>query len=229
MSTELPVLLVHGFASSFELNWREPGIVDLLQDCGRTVIRFDFPGHGTADKPHDPRAYDDLPGELAAALPADGSKVDAVGFSMGALTLVRLALRMPERFNRIVLAGVGENVFNRNSSEVVAAALEAGAADEENVTAQLFVQFSKVPGNDPQALAACMRRNEDPVDPDDLARITCPVLVVIGDKDFAGPADRLAASLPDAKLVTLRNTEHFGTPRSFAFIDAALDFLGASI
>jgi acetoin utilization protein AcuC len=56
-------------------------------------------------------------------------------------------------------------------------------------------------------------------------RVTLPVLVVIGDKDFAGPADRLVDGLPDARHVVLRNVEHFATPRSFGFFDAALDFL----
>ena len=58
-----------------------------------------------------------------------------------------------------------------------------------------------------------------------LARITCPVLVVLGDSDFAGPADPLLDRLPNAELVTLRGVDHFGTPKAFAFLDAALPFL----
>ena len=46
-----PVLLVHGFASSAEHNWRHPGWLDLLADCGRETIAIDLPGHGTAPKP----------------------------------------------------------------------------------------------------------------------------------------------------------------------------------
>ena len=53
------------------------------------------------------------------------------------------------------------------------------------------------------------------------------MLVVIGDRDFAGPADQLAEALPDARLVVLRNTDHFATPESFGFIDAVLEFLEA--
>ena len=56
MRTE-PVLLVHGFASSFERNWREPGWADLLHEAGREVIGFDLPGHGNAPKPYEPEAY----------------------------------------------------------------------------------------------------------------------------------------------------------------------------
>lgn len=223
-----PVLLAHGFASSFEYNWRLPGFADLLEDAGRTVIPFDFPGHGTAPKSHDPEDYADLAGALATALPPEG-EVDAVGFSMGAMALLRLASRSPERFRKVVVAGVGENVFRDQDPESVASAIEAGAAPDGEVGTQLFVHFSEVPGNDPKALATCMRRMRDPMTAEDVARITCPVLVVLGDKDFAGPADPLMDALPNGKLVMLRNTEHFHTPKSFAFWDAALDFLDASV
>ena len=53
------------------------------------------------------------------------------------------------------------------------------------------------------------------------------MLVAVGDNDFVLPADRLVAALPDATLRTLRRTDHFATPESFDFIDAALEFLDA--
>ena len=53
------------------------------------------------------------------------------------------------------------------------------------------------------------------------------MLVVIGDRDFAGPGDLLADALPDARVVVLRNVDHFATPESFGFIDAVLEFLDA--
>jgi pimeloyl-ACP methyl ester carboxylesterase len=218
------VLLAHGFLSSYELNWRETGFADLLQDMGREVVPFDFPGHGTADKPHDPEAYADLPGVVDAAVPHD-EVVDAVGFSMGALQLLTLATRRPERFRRLVLAGIGENVFVDHDRSAVADAIESGVEPEDNATAKFFVQSSLIPGNDPKALAACMRRMHHPLTEADLAKVTLPVLVVIGDKDFAGPADRLVTALPDAQHVVVRNTEHFATPRAFGFFDATLDFL----
>ena len=57
--------------------------------------------------------------------------------------------------------------------------------------------------------------------------MTCPTLVVIGDHDFAGPADDLAAKLPNATVKELRNVDHFATPEAFGFIDAALEFVDA--
>jgi pimeloyl-ACP methyl ester carboxylesterase len=51
------------------------------------------------------------------------------------------------------------------------------------------------------------------------------VLVVIGDKDFTFPAQRLASAFTNGKLAVLKNTDHFATTESFSFIDELLDFL----
>jgi pimeloyl-ACP methyl ester carboxylesterase len=223
-----PILLVHGFASSFERNWREPGWVDLLTEAGRIVIPVDLPGHGTAQKPHDPEAYSDLHHAVAAALPESG-KVDAVGFSMGAQLLLRVAAMAPERFGRLVVGGVGVSVFRQGGdSEPAARAIEMGEApDGTSEAAQAFARFAAAPGNDRAALAACLRRQQTPLTREDLARVSCPVLVVLGDRDFSGPAQPLVDALPDAKLATLAGADHFGTPKDFRFVDAALEFLGA--
>jgi pimeloyl-ACP methyl ester carboxylesterase len=65
--------------------------------------------------------------------------------------------------------------------------------------------------------------------PERVASVGVPTLVVIGDKDFAGPGEPLADALPNAQLVTLRNVDHFATPKDFGCLDAVLDFLGASL
>jgi pimeloyl-ACP methyl ester carboxylesterase len=62
-----------------------------------------------------------------------------------------------------------------------------------------------------------------------LVKITCPVLVVIGERDFAGPGEPLAEALPDATLLTVPGLDHFATPKDFRVLDAALEFIGAAI
>ena len=218
------VLLVHGFASSYERNWREPGWVDILADEGREVIGLDLPGHGTADKPHDPEAYGNMGSAVLGALPDE--QVDAIGFSLGGQLLLRVAAEHPGRFRRIVVGGVGDNIFRHDDPEAAARAIESGeAADGDPGVAQAFAVFAKAPGNDPAALAACLRRPRAAVTPGELAGVTVPVLVVLGDRDFAGPADKLIEALPDARLAPLAGADHFGTPKDFRFIDAAMDFL----
>ena len=219
-------MLVHGWGGSFAATWQAPGWEALLQDAGRTVIGVDLLGHGTAPKPHDPAAYSDLTARILEALPDDGP-VDAIGFSMGAITLLELVLKHPDRVSRLVVAGIGKNVFvdDPERRQIIIDAVE-GRETEDN-TGRLFAQYAGQPGNDPVALAAVMKRNGERLTPERLGQITIPVLVALGDKDFAGPADPLVDALPNAELVILKGVDHFATPESFAFIDAALEFLDA--
>ena len=223
-----PVVLVHGWGGSFKTTWQKSGFTALLEDVDRSVIGVDLLGHGEAPKPHDPLAYADLTTRITDLLPNE--PVDAVGFSLGAITLLRLACSEPHRFSRLVLAGIGENVFRSDNSgtERILAALD-GTADPNDNIARLFAQYADQAGNDKEALAAVMRRPAGgPFTHAELARVTCPVLVVIGDLDFAGPGDRLAEALPNAELTVLRKVDHFATPEAFSFIDAALEFLDAT-
>ncbi len=234
-----PVLLVHGFASSFERNWREPGWVDLLSDAGRKVIGTDLLGHGTAAKPHDPLAYGQLESDVATLLPSDGP-VDAIGFSLGARVLLTVAATRSTAFSRIVVGGVGESLLRDDDPEPVARAVEGPAPGEpgsgsgtgpdpaESNLARAFARFARTPGNDPLALAACLRRPVAPLTSQELAGVQVPVLVVLGDEDAAGPAQPLLDALPDATLVVLEGVDHLATPMNFGFIDAALGFLGAT-
>lgn len=156
--------------------------------------------------------------------------VDAIGFSLGAIQVLRVASRSPERFNRIVVGGIAGGVFAApgDGNEVLATTIEAGPSEDSHGVVRLFAQFAHAAGNDPKALAACLRRPIGPLTPDEVARVACPVLVVLGDQDFAGPPDALLDALPDARLVTLKGVDHFRTPEAFGFIDAALGFLGAT-
>ncbi len=221
-----PVVLVHGWGGSYAATWQRSGFTELLRDAGRQVIGVDLLGHGEAPKPHDPEAYADLGERVRDALPDE--PVDAIGFSLGAMTLLRVALADPARFSHLVLAGVGRNVFDEDDSATqrIVEALDGKGDTSDNLT-RMFVNYANQPGNDPVALAAIMRRRGARFRPEELAALTVPTLVVIGDRDFAGPGDPLVEALPDARHTVLRNTDHFATPESFGFIDAALEFLGA--
>ena len=221
------MLLVHGMASSFELNWREPGWVDLLAEAGREVIGVDLLGHGTAPRPHEPEAYVRLEDRVLDALPASGHgrrrrlqprrDDPAPGRH-----------RPPDRFSKLVVAGIGGGVFEtRGPATELADAIAKGEPIEGGM-ASLFVQFSNHPDNDRLALAACMRADRPAIDRAALADHHLPGA---GRARRPGrgrrPGSALVEAFPDARLKMLRNTEHFGTPRSFAFIDATLEFLDA--
>jgi len=224
------LVLVHGWGGSYHDTWQAPGIDQIFADTGCDVVGIDLLGHGTADKPHDPDSYADLPGYLLDALPSDPSVV--VAFSLGALTALRAALREPQRFAGLVLAGIGDGVFERHKPEETArliAGIEGSAPADDNI-ARLFGQYAHQEGNDVAALTAILKRPPATrLVTDELSALACPVLVCIGDKDFAGPADVLASAFPDGRLEVLPRTDHFATPGSFAFIDAVMRFLESRI
>lgn len=227
-SENVPVVLLHGWAGSFKDTWQKPGIDALLEDIGRKVVGIDLLGHGQQEKPHDPDAYTRLPEWFVEQLDADMPVVDAVGFSLGALTLLRALISHPHRFRRVVLAGIGDGVFVQsppNANQRIVDALE-GRAPEDDTFARMFSQYGHQPGNDLLALTAIMKRPPvAPVLESELANLEHQVLVVIGDKDFTFPADKLASAFTQGKLAVLKNTDHFATTESFAFIDELLEFL----
>lgn len=221
-----PVVLVHGLASSFDHNWRAPGWVDLLAEDGRTAVPVGLPGH-TVGAPTDPAAYADVPGQVAAGIAAavaDAAEVDAVGFSAGAEALLAAGAG-GFAFRRLAVLGVGASILDApGDGAAIADALVAGDDPAEAVARPLRRMAARL-GHDPAALAAFVRRPRQALGAADLARIACPVLVIIGDRDFVGPADALVAALRNAKLVVLRGVDHFGTTSDPRCIDAVLRFL----
>jgi pimeloyl-ACP methyl ester carboxylesterase len=228
----VPIILIHGFASNRQTNWKRPGWYETLSQAGRRVIALDVRGHGESEKPHDEKAYDEslMARDVVHLMDHLGLRMaEVMGYSMGGFITLRLLMEHPQRFGRAVIGGVGENYFEPVNVDLVVEALLA--ASIETVTdpvAKGFRVFAESQGNDLEALAACFRRPRNPYSPGDLARITHQVLVVAGDKDtMIGSAEPLANAIPNAKLVTVKDRDHMLTVGDKVFKDAVTDFLGA--
>src|SRR4051812_31455044 len=211
-----PVLLVHGFGSSYVHGWVENAWPDILADSDFEAIGVDLLGHGDAPKPHDPAAYErGLVESVEAALP--GEPINAIGFSLGAATLLRIAIEDASRFHRLVLMGVGAHTVG------VSTAMPGGISATDD---RVLTQLSESDRNDPDALDALRRRPQQPFADDELARVAVPTLVITSDADgLAGAPQPLVDKLPNAELKLLRGIDHFQTPREFGAIDAAVEFL----
>ncbi len=221
-----PVLLVHGFTTSAARTWQEPGWIDLISEAGRSVVAPDMLGHGNAAKPHDVEAYNypAVENHVLSQLPE--APVDAVGYSAGAALVLTLAAENPKRFGRIVVGGIGASSLRSGGSAIVDA-LE-GRGDPDDLHAMHFKSLAETEGNDPVALTAFIKRQRKTLDADLLSRITSPVLFVIGDQDFAAPAEPLAELIDDSTVLTLRGVDHHGLPKAFPFLEKGLDFIGAA-
>jgi pimeloyl-ACP methyl ester carboxylesterase len=223
-----PVVLIHGFATSTERTWREPGWFDLLKDARRRVFGIDLLGHGEAEKPTDPAAYDDLASPVLARFPE--TPADVIGYSLGARTALQIAMAHPERVNRLVLAAVGRNLVATAGDDPAAGSMTDSSMTDSALTdsvAGRFESLIETPGNDAAALRACISRERPGFTAEQLSTVDVPCLLVIGSDDFAGPPEPLADLLPDAAVKVIPGIDHFGLPKQFSFIDAALEFIDA--
>jgi pimeloyl-ACP methyl ester carboxylesterase len=220
-----PVVLLHGLATSSQRTWVETAWVDLLRDAGREVVLIDLPGHGGRPPLDDPADYERLEEIIAAELP-DGT-IDAVGFSAGARILLRIAASQPDRFDRLVLAGIGAAATRPDENQRMADAIAATTSGEvPDPVARHFAALAESSGTDLDAVVDILRRPGISLADVDLSTVTAEVLVVLGDQDHAGPGEPLVERLSSAKLVMLPGVDHFATPKSMGFIDAGLAHLG---
>ena len=68
-----PIVLVHGFASDRNQNWKNVGWYETLTGAGFRVVAMDCRGHGESDKPHDDSAYGDtMVSDILAVMDAAG-------------------------------------------------------------------------------------------------------------------------------------------------------------
>jgi pimeloyl-ACP methyl ester carboxylesterase len=226
-----PALLIHGFASNLRVNWLDTGWVSFLTAAGFRVIALDNRGHGNSAKLYRREDY-------GAPLMAEDARrlldhlaiprADVMGYSMGARIAAFLALRHPERVRSAIFAGLGINmVRGMAGTGPIAHALEAASIDEvTNPTARTFRAFAEQTKSDLKALAACMRSSREPLTAEALAGLACPVLVAVGTLDvIGGSAAELAALIPDAEALEIKDRDHMKAVGDRSYKEGVLAFL----
>ncbi len=157
-----PIFLVHGFASSKNVNWVYPGWVSELRKDGRRVIALDNRGHGESAKLYDPAQYD------IAAMASDVialmdhlaiPRADIMGYSLGSRMTAVLAHNEPQRLRSAILGGIGIGLIEGGGpGENVAVALEAPSLEDvADPVGRTFRAFADQTRSDHRALAACLR------------------------------------------------------------------------
>jgi len=211
-------MLVHGFGSSREQNWKSTGWYSTLGEAGFTLLAMDCRGHGQSGKPRDPAAYghDRMAQDVVTVMDACDLRAPFVlGYSMGGFIGLRLLAAHPDRVMRLAVAGVGAHYREDRITDPAARAALADALtvpDKDSITdprGKMFRAFADQPGKDRLALAACMRGMSPHLPPAVLAALKGPILVVCGSEDdTAGSPELLAAALPGGVAVTIAGRDH---------------------
>jgi len=227
-----PIVLVHGFASTKEVNWVQPGWVSTLTRAGRRAIALDNRGHGQSTKLYAPADYrtDKMVDDVCGLLDHLGlRRADIMGYSMGARICAFMAAYRPMRVRSAILGGLGIHLVDGavGLDEDIAGALEAPSlADVQDPTGRQFRTFAEQTRSDLKALAACLRGSRQTLPRTDAQAIDRPVLIAVGTKDeVAGPAQPLAALIPAARALDIPDRDHMLAVGDKVFKAGVLAFL----
>jgi pimeloyl-ACP methyl ester carboxylesterase len=226
-----PIVLVHGFASSKNVNWVYPTWVSELKKNGRRVIAFDNRGHGDSSKLYDPAAYEIgiMAGDISALMDhLNIERADVMGYSLGSRMTAVLALREPQRLRSAILGGIGIGLIEGGGpGENVVEALEAPSLDDvTDPVGRTFRAFAEQTRSDRRALAACLRGSRRLMRREEAAAIKVPVLIAVGTADeIAGSAQALGKIIPDAQVLDIPNRDHMRAVGDKVYKTGVLDFL----
>jgi pimeloyl-ACP methyl ester carboxylesterase len=232
-----PYLLFHGFSDSAD-TWRL--LLDRLAREGRPALALDLPGFGTAGPlRRDDAVLAQLDRFADAALEHAGDGAIAIGNSLGGCMAMRLAERTDGRLGGVVaLAPAGLDmsfwidlleaspllapllaVPSPVSRAIVRATVgltyqQLALAKPGSVDGKIIAQFtSHFRGRQTVAeyLAIARRLRGELQDPYRLDRVSCPVLLVFGDRDRLVPptgADRVLAEIPGTRFELFEGCGH---------------------
>jgi len=226
-----PLLLLHGFGMCGPGDWGE--IADELAKDYR-VIMPDLRGHGWSTNPSNLFTMRQSAEDIRALLDKLGLKgVRAMGISAGAMTLLHLATKYPDRLDAMVLIG-GTTYFPEQARQVLESAAAAPPRKEE----MEFLSRCASRG-EPQVRAlmgqflAFRDSHEDMnLTPPYLGTIKARTLIVHGDRDEFFPVEipvEIYRSIPKSQLWIVPNGDHvpiYG-PRTAEFLRIVRSFLTA--
>ncbi len=204
---------------------------------GFRCICFDNRGTGESDRPEGPYTIPDMADDASALLDAIGvARAKVYGISMGGMIAQELALRHPEKVEKLVLGcttpgGASAKMAPPELLERLVGAVKLAAREPERSVDTLMPLLypSDVIAAHPEIrdmILATMRLGP-PTPPetadramagiggfdalDRLDRIRCPVLIVHGDKDLLLPPENallLKSRIPHAELMMIPGAGH---------------------
>ena len=206
-----PIVLVHGWGGSYQEAWVDNGWEFFFEGYEREIIKINLLGHGVKTGSYDPQDYKNIT-QLVEEELAEYEQIDAMGYSLGAKIVLDIACRDTRKFRKIVLASIGVNAFGPlKAAQKIAELMESGVREDTPPLLKELYAYTKKAGNDPLAMAACMRRpQEDPITKQKLKNLACDVLVAVGDQDsIVLPVEPLTEEISNCELSYLEGVGHF--------------------
>lgn len=115
-TAEPDLLIVHGLFGSGR-NW---GAIAKKLSATRRILCVDQRNHGLSPW-YDSHSYEDMAGDLAEVITAQGKPMDVLGHSMGGKAAMVLALTRPELVNRLIVADIAPVTYTHDQNQNIEA------------------------------------------------------------------------------------------------------------
>ena len=202
-----PVLLLHGGFTNCD------GLLGVFAVLGEhyQLVAFDRRGHGRTADTDAPFHYSDMALETIGVLEhIGGDPAHLVGYSDGGNVALVVALRRPDLVRSVVLIGA-----NYHFDGVIPGQFEDLGPDSEFVGFLLPGYAERSPDGAEHfpvvvAKGVTMLTHEPTMTTDDLAQISVPALVLVGDDDATTPTHTwsLYESIPEGQLAVVPGASH---------------------
>lgn len=204
-----PLVLIHGGGSTIQTSFGR--VLPALARRHR-VIAVELQSAGRTGDRDAPLTFEQDADDVDALLRTLGvAGADVFGFSNGANTAMRLAMRHPERVRRLVLAS---GFFQRAGldPQLFEGLKQASPANMPPFLAEAYRRVAPDPAHLPVMVAKHARRMLDFTDwsEAELRAMRAPALVIGGDRDVVTVAHlaRMAALIPGSELAIMPGADH---------------------
>lgn len=239
-----------------EFDWESPVFCDLFRGltAQHLLMRYDSRGTGLSDRDVEDFSFEALGSDLEATVNASGLESFALlGISQGAALAIDYAARHPEKVTHLILWGGYSRGRNRRGKMVDQEQAEAfktlmrnGWGKESSTFRKMFATLYLPDATEEQISwwtelqriattpenAVRLRDTIDDIDISDrLALVKAPTLILHSQREEVAPfleARRMAARIPNAKLIPLDSANHLVLHQEPAWqraVDAILEFL----
>ncbi len=215
-----PLIVLHGAYMNIPAMG---GIIARLAETHK-VYALEFQGHGRTTDIDRPITYPNLADDVAAFMDAVGiGKADVFGYSMGSAAGLQLAIRHPEKVERLIAASVS---YDASGFQPAFTAFIPQMAPEMFVGGPMEDEWKKLAAN-PDGFRALVEKlialeHEPMAWEADVKALTTPVLIITGDADVStlehsvamfrllggGGMGDMGAPLSKSRLAVLPATSH---------------------
>jgi pimeloyl-ACP methyl ester carboxylesterase len=215
-----PLIVLHGAYMNI------PSMGAIVAKLAEThkVYALEFQGHGRTNDIDRPITYPNLADDVAAFLDAVGlEKADVFGYSMGAAAGLQLAIRHPQKVNRLIIAS---GSYDARGWQPEFTAFVPTMKREMFVGTPMEDAYREL-AVDPEGFPALVDKlialeHEPQAWGEDVKVVTAPVLIITGDADVAtlehsvamfrllggGAMGDMGKPLPASRLAVLPATSH---------------------